>query len=175
MLDVVVNNMAWAGDHSSIDYTYLNPFHDPKYYHQYKLSSSDPSNSTCEIDVSLTLLFFFFFFFWWVWAGALCLFPGFSYELLMPCACRLFHLLVLSFEALGFCQSSPIEFWVQLFIHRIIAYIGTKVCSRYIRVPRMYNSSRQSIFFVLYSIGSIRKDRKKNKYIYIHASKSIFE
>ena len=56
MVDIVVNNMAWAGDHNSIEYNYLNPFRDPKYYHPFKLTSSDPDNSSCEVDVSLRVL-----------------------------------------------------------------------------------------------------------------------
>lgn len=35
MLDVVVNHMAWAGNHKHVDYSKLHPFDDKKYYHKY--------------------------------------------------------------------------------------------------------------------------------------------
>lgn len=52
MLDVVVGDMAWAGNSSTVDYSKLNPFNDKKYFHDYKLLSSDPTNNTCVLDVS---------------------------------------------------------------------------------------------------------------------------
>ncbi|KAJ5332239.1 hypothetical protein MYU51_007425 [Penicillium brevicompactum] len=50
MLDVVVGDMAWAGNSSTVDYSKLNPFNDKKYFHDYKLLSSDPTNNTCVLD-----------------------------------------------------------------------------------------------------------------------------
>jgi hypothetical protein len=53
MLDVVVGDMAWAGNASTVDYSTFNPFNDKKYFHDYKLLSEDPLNTTCVLDVSL--------------------------------------------------------------------------------------------------------------------------
>lgn len=53
MLDIVVGDMAWAGNASTVDYSTFNPFNDQKYFHDYKLLSEDPSNDTCVLDVSL--------------------------------------------------------------------------------------------------------------------------
>jgi alpha-amylase len=53
MLDIVVGDMAWAGNASTIDYSTFNPFNDQKYFHDYKLLSEDPANDTCVLDVSL--------------------------------------------------------------------------------------------------------------------------
>lgn len=52
MLDVVVNDMAWAGNASTVDYSQFNPFNSEEYFHPYRLLSDDPSNETCVIDVS---------------------------------------------------------------------------------------------------------------------------
>ncbi|CAG7971313.1 unnamed protein product [Penicillium salamii] len=52
MLDVVVGDMAWAGNASTVDYSTFNPFNDRKYFHDYKLLSDDPINRTCVLDVS---------------------------------------------------------------------------------------------------------------------------
>lgn len=41
MMDIVVNHMGFSGAVPSIDYSILNPFNDPKYYHNY-----------CEMDYS---------------------------------------------------------------------------------------------------------------------------
>jgi alpha-amylase len=54
MLDIVVGDMAWAGNASTIDYSKFNPFNDQKYFHDYKLLSEDPTNDTCVLDVSLS-------------------------------------------------------------------------------------------------------------------------
>lgn len=51
MLDVVVGDMAWAGNSSTVDYSKFNPFNDKKYFHDYKLLSADPTNNTCVLDV----------------------------------------------------------------------------------------------------------------------------
>ncbi|KAJ5457040.1 hypothetical protein N7530_012314 [Penicillium desertorum] len=50
MLDIVVGDMAWAGNASTIDYSTFNPFNDQKYFHDYKLLSEDPTNGTCVLD-----------------------------------------------------------------------------------------------------------------------------
>ncbi|OJJ97669.1 hypothetical protein ASPACDRAFT_123558 [Aspergillus aculeatus ATCC 16872] len=50
MLDVVVGDMAWAGNSTTVDYSTFNPFNDRKYFHDYKLLSSDPTNDTCVLD-----------------------------------------------------------------------------------------------------------------------------
>ncbi|KAJ6102429.1 hypothetical protein N7486_004856 [Penicillium sp. IBT 16267x] len=50
MLDIVVGDMAWAGNASTIDYSTFNPFNDQKYFHDYKLLSEDPTNETCVLD-----------------------------------------------------------------------------------------------------------------------------
>ncbi|KAI2952631.1 CAZyme family GH13 [Aspergillus niger] len=50
MLDIVVGDMAWAGNHSTVDYSTFNPFNDQKYFHDFKLLSSDPTNETCVLD-----------------------------------------------------------------------------------------------------------------------------
>ncbi|CAG7938004.1 unnamed protein product [Penicillium olsonii] len=55
MLDVVVGDMAWAGNASTVDYSTFNPFNDKKYFHDYKLLSKDPVNHTCVLDVSLSI------------------------------------------------------------------------------------------------------------------------
>ncbi|OXV11997.1 hypothetical protein Egran_00242 [Elaphomyces granulatus] len=47
MLDVVVNDFAWAGAGTSVDYTKFNPFNNEDYFHQYRLQSSDVNNNTC--------------------------------------------------------------------------------------------------------------------------------
>lgn len=54
MLDVVVGDMAWAGNASSVDYSTFNPFNDRKYFHDYRLLSDDPQNRTCVLDVILS-------------------------------------------------------------------------------------------------------------------------
>lgn len=54
MLDIVVGDMAWAGNASTIDYSTFNPFNDQKYFHDYKLLSEDPINETCVLDVSMS-------------------------------------------------------------------------------------------------------------------------
>ncbi|CEJ62414.1 hypothetical protein PMG11_10914 [Penicillium brasilianum] len=50
MLDIVVGDMAWAGNASTIDYSTFNPFNDQKYFHDYKLLSEDSANETCVLD-----------------------------------------------------------------------------------------------------------------------------
>ncbi|KAJ5494638.1 hypothetical protein N7463_010725 [Penicillium fimorum] len=50
MVDIVVGDMAWAGNASTIDYSTFNPFNDQKYFHDYKLLSEDPTNDTCVLD-----------------------------------------------------------------------------------------------------------------------------
>ncbi|KKA19189.1 Alpha-amylase [Rasamsonia emersonii CBS 393.64] len=50
MLDVVVNDMAWAGNASTVDYSQFNPFNSEEYFHPYRLLSDDPLNETCVID-----------------------------------------------------------------------------------------------------------------------------
>lgn len=55
MLDIVVGDMAWAGNASTIDYSTFNPFNDQKYFHDYKLLSEDSANETCVLDVCLPL------------------------------------------------------------------------------------------------------------------------
>ncbi|KAJ5721169.1 uncharacterized protein N7483_009103 [Penicillium malachiteum] len=50
MLDVVVGDMAWAGNASTVDYSTFNPFNDQKYFHEYELLSEDPTNETCVLD-----------------------------------------------------------------------------------------------------------------------------
>ncbi|EKV10968.1 hypothetical protein PDIG_54560 [Penicillium digitatum PHI26] len=50
MLDIVVGDMAWAGNATTIDYSTFNPFNDQKYFHDYKLLSEDPTNETCVLD-----------------------------------------------------------------------------------------------------------------------------
>ncbi|PYH63383.1 alpha-amylase [Aspergillus vadensis CBS 113365] len=50
MLDIVVGDMAWAGNSSTVDYSTFNPFDDQKYFHDFKLLSSDPTNETCVLD-----------------------------------------------------------------------------------------------------------------------------
>ncbi|KAJ6127560.1 hypothetical protein N7523_003172 [Penicillium sp. IBT 18751x] len=50
MLDIVVGDMAWAGNASTIDYSSFNPFSDQKYFHDYKLLSEDPTNEACVLD-----------------------------------------------------------------------------------------------------------------------------
>jgi alpha-amylase len=35
MVDVVTNDLAWAGNHSSVDYSQLIPFNNVSYYHSY--------------------------------------------------------------------------------------------------------------------------------------------
>ncbi|GFN12725.1 alpha-amylase [Aspergillus tubingensis] len=50
MLDIVVGDMAWAGNSSTVDYSTFNPFDDRKYFHDFKLLSSDPTNETCVLD-----------------------------------------------------------------------------------------------------------------------------
>ncbi|KAN0075611.1 Glycoside hydrolase superfamily [Elaphomyces granulatus] len=48
MFDVVANHLAYAGNGSTVpDWTRFNPFNDPKYFHPFKLLSSDPYNATC--------------------------------------------------------------------------------------------------------------------------------
>jgi alpha-amylase len=47
MLDVVVNDFAWAGAGTSVDFTKFNPFNNEDYFHQYRLLSSDVNNNTC--------------------------------------------------------------------------------------------------------------------------------
>lgn len=54
MLDIVVGDMAWAGNSSTVDYSTFNPFNDKKYFHDYKLLSEDPTNDTCALTVSLS-------------------------------------------------------------------------------------------------------------------------
>lgn len=55
MLDIVIGDMAWAGNASTIDYSTFNPFNDQKYFHEYKLLNGDYTNETCVLDVSLLL------------------------------------------------------------------------------------------------------------------------
>ncbi|RAH53315.1 alpha-amylase [Aspergillus piperis CBS 112811] len=50
MLDIVVGDMAWVGNSSTVDYSTFNPFDDEKYFHDFKLLSSDPTNETCVLD-----------------------------------------------------------------------------------------------------------------------------
>ncbi|KAF3390575.1 Alpha-amylase A type-3 [Penicillium rolfsii] len=50
MLDIVIGDMAWAGNASTVDYSKFNPFNDKKYFHDYKLLSEDPMNNTCVLD-----------------------------------------------------------------------------------------------------------------------------
>jgi alpha-amylase len=56
MLDVVVGDMAWAGNGTTVDYSTLNPFNNQKFFHDFKLLSTDPQNETCVLDVSVSLL-----------------------------------------------------------------------------------------------------------------------
>lgn len=51
MLDVVVNDVAWAGAGTSVDYTKFNPFNNEEYFHQYRLLSDDVNNNTCVEEV----------------------------------------------------------------------------------------------------------------------------
>lgn len=53
MLDIVVGDMAWAGNASTVDYSTFNPFNDQKYFHDYKPIAEDPTNDTCVLEVSL--------------------------------------------------------------------------------------------------------------------------
>jgi alpha-amylase len=53
MLDVVVNDMAWAGNGTTVDYSQFNPFNSEDYFHPYSLLSHDPSNETCVVDVRI--------------------------------------------------------------------------------------------------------------------------
>lgn len=53
MLDIVVGDMAWAGNSSTVDYSTFNPFDDQKYFHDFRLLSSDPTNETCVLEVSV--------------------------------------------------------------------------------------------------------------------------
>ncbi|PWY83590.1 alpha-amylase [Aspergillus heteromorphus CBS 117.55] len=50
MLDIVVGDLAWAGNSSTVDYSTFNPFNDEKYFHPFRLLSSDPTNETCVLD-----------------------------------------------------------------------------------------------------------------------------
>ncbi|GLB07182.1 hypothetical protein AtubIFM57258_002505 [Aspergillus tubingensis] len=50
MLDIVVGDMAWAGNSSTVDYSTFNPFDDQKYFHDFRLLSSDPTNETCVLE-----------------------------------------------------------------------------------------------------------------------------
>ncbi|GKZ26284.1 hypothetical protein AbraCBS73388_002368 [Aspergillus brasiliensis] len=50
MLDIVVGDLAWAGNSSTVDYSTFNPFDDQKYFHDFRLLSSDPMNETCVLD-----------------------------------------------------------------------------------------------------------------------------
>lgn len=52
MVDVVVNDLAWAGNYTSIDYSQFNPFNSPEYFHPFRLLSDDFNNSTCVTEVS---------------------------------------------------------------------------------------------------------------------------
>ncbi|KAL2003967.1 hypothetical protein VTN02DRAFT_1263 [Thermoascus thermophilus] len=47
MVDVVVNNLAWAGNGNTVDYSKLKPFDNGGYYHPFRLLSDDPLNQTC--------------------------------------------------------------------------------------------------------------------------------
>lgn len=51
MLDVVVNDCAWAGVGTSVNYTEFNPFNNEEYFHQYRLLSDDVNNNTCVEEV----------------------------------------------------------------------------------------------------------------------------
>lgn len=51
MVDVVVNNLAWAGSGTSVNYSWFNPFNNQRYFHPYKLLSNDPLNETCVEEV----------------------------------------------------------------------------------------------------------------------------
>ncbi|TQB73364.1 hypothetical protein MPDQ_005949 [Monascus purpureus] len=50
MVDVVVNDLAWAGNYTSIDYSQFNPFNSPEYFHPFRLLSDDFNNSTCVTE-----------------------------------------------------------------------------------------------------------------------------
>ncbi|OJI79356.1 hypothetical protein ASPTUDRAFT_179549 [Aspergillus tubingensis CBS 134.48] len=50
MLDIVVGDMAWAGNSSTVDYSTFKPFDDQKYFHDFRLLSSDPTNETCVLE-----------------------------------------------------------------------------------------------------------------------------
>ena len=54
MLDVVVNDVAWAGAGTSVDYTKFNPFNNEEYFHQYRLLSDDVNNNTCVEEVRIS-------------------------------------------------------------------------------------------------------------------------
>lgn len=45
MFDIVVNHMAWSGDHPSVQYDRLIPFSDKKYYHDYCKLSDETSQT----------------------------------------------------------------------------------------------------------------------------------
>ena len=47
MFDIVVNHMAWAGNHSTVDYADLLPFNNESYYHSYCALN----DSTSQTDV----------------------------------------------------------------------------------------------------------------------------
>lgn len=47
MVDIVTNHMAWAGNHSNIDYNKLIPFNNESYYHPYCALN----DSTSQTDV----------------------------------------------------------------------------------------------------------------------------
>lgn len=47
MIDIVLNDFAWAGNSSSIDYSSFNPFNDEKYFHPFcNATSSTNENET---------------------------------------------------------------------------------------------------------------------------------
>ncbi|XRM45246.1 hypothetical protein ABZX51_008347 [Aspergillus tubingensis] len=50
MLDIVVGDMAWAGNSSTVEYSTFKPFDDQKYFHDFRLLSSDPTNETCVLE-----------------------------------------------------------------------------------------------------------------------------
>ncbi|PWY66370.1 alpha-amylase [Aspergillus sclerotioniger CBS 115572] len=50
MLDIVVGDLAWAGNPTTVDYSTFNPFNDQKYFHDFRLLSDDPTNETCVLD-----------------------------------------------------------------------------------------------------------------------------
>lgn len=51
MVDVVANNLAWAGNGNTVDYSKLKPFDNGGYYHPFRLLSDDPLNQTCVKQV----------------------------------------------------------------------------------------------------------------------------
>jgi alpha-amylase len=61
MVDIVTNHMAWAGNHSNIDYDKLIPFNNESFYHSYcalndSTSQTDVWNARKLDELGLTFL-----------------------------------------------------------------------------------------------------------------------